>query len=343
MRKLELRLHDTSLGIWQDNADDPTFRDEVYSELIRQMRGRGWSIKAAPQTKKHYPTLSPDHRIAAKGTLLASVELTGRVVKLEFWSTTARQSNPNGRRYDFDKLERMAYLDQKRFALEKRRIMDWLVTISELEITASRSNLSKFLTALERIEAHYAGSRHTKAELGRPVCDQDYNRKSRDGHLIEHGQTIWFTGRDGRIRRGTAFYNINNMWWVTDGTYGLRNLSCHEIRCHQPAQLRTKQNARERRKRLERELANAIHCSNYRRADLLHKILFGNEPAFLIWSRKNDAFYAPDYCGYTSDAIRAGRYTREEAEAEVKRVPHHLEMVCPDGKRVRFDKQGEAA
>lgn len=88
----------------------------------------------------------------------------------------------------------------------------------------------------------------------------------------------------------------------------------------------------------ERLLSRAVQASDYRRAEQLQGILFGDEQVYRIWSRKDDAYYRPNYSGYCSDANHAGRYTRAEAEKEVQRVPHILSMVCPDGKHVRFDQ-----
>lgn len=333
-RKLEIRITDTKIGIWQDDANDPSFREEVYSELIRRLRSRRWSVKEDPQVKKHYSCLGPNNRLAAKGTLRAAIEISGRVTSIEFWGTTYPLDNPNGRRYDFDKLQRMTYLDQKRFELEKRRILAWLAGIAETQVNdRDKSHLSTD----EWIQNSYDKCWHTKKELGHPDWHADYNRTSRDGELLEQGQTVWFAGRDGRLRRGRAFYNLNSMWWVKVSHYEHTNLSCGELCAQAPADLRTKRNQRKRRERLERLISQAVTASNFRRAELLQNVLFGDQEVYRIWSRKNESFYAVNSCGYCSDGLRAGRFTKEEAEAEVNRVPHILSLVCPDGKHVRFD------
>lgn len=335
MRKVEIRLHDTSIGVWQDDPNDPTFREEIYSGLIRFMRDRGWAVHEDPNIRKHYSCLNPNHRLATKGPLRASVEIGGRGVRFEMWSVNARQSNQNGRRYDFDKLDRMPFLDQKRFYLERTRVIDWVQEHCEVSVTNSRE---KGLTADQRIAKYYAESWHSDKELGRPLCSYDYNCKSADGGKVEHGQTVWFAGQDGRIRRGQGFYHINNMWWVKVSHFELCNLACFELYVSQPEDLRTKRNARMRRKRLEALLSAAVRRSDYKRADQLQRIIFGGEEVYRIWSRKNDCFYAAGFSGYTSDGISAGRYTRAEAEAECRRVPHILTLVAPDGTHIRFDE-----
>jgi len=332
---LEVRIHDSSIGIWQDNAGDASFRSDIYAVLIRDMRARGWSIKNDPRIHRHYRCISPDHRLGSRGSLRCKIEITGRVVTVEFWSITARQDNRNGRRYDFDKMARMHHLDQLRVKLEFTRILRWLETLAPVKL--SRSD-DRDMPAMQIIEKRYAESWHTDKALGRPHWSQDYNRKSRDGALLEHGQTVWLADRKGRIVRGTAYYNLNSMWWVIAGGK-LHNESCGTLYVNQPVDLRTRQNQRLRRTRLETELSVAVARMNFQRAEILKRILFGSDESFLIWARDKGAYYRAQYSGYTSDRISAGKYTRSEAEAECRRVPHELEMVCPDGSHVRFDRK----
>ena len=332
--KIEVRLHDTYLAIWQDDANDATFRTEVFTPLLKAFARRGWKVGADPHVLKHFRSLSPSHRLARRGELHAAIAIHSRAIEVTYWAETWPIDNPNGQRHDFDKLKRMNYLDQLRVQLERRRIIAWLQTIAP--VTVSTSEIAG-LTPRQRIDRGYAKSWHTDKNLGRPRCDHDYNRKSADGALLEHGATIWFTDRKGRIGRGTTFYHINNMWWVIAGDQ-LLNLSCGEIFCRPPDDLRRKRNKRQRRDRLEGELATAVRRMDFHRAERLKGILFGDQPLYLIWARDHKAYYRPNYSGYTSDVIAAGRYTRAEAEAEVRRVPHELEAVDADGKRIRFER-----
>lgn len=332
---VSVRIHDTHLGIWQDNPNDPSFRTEVFAPIIKAFRKRGWSVDADPNIKKHYPSLNLRRRLAARGTLQASIGIAGRAIEIEYWAETWPLDNRNGHRYDFDKLRRMDFLDRLRVRLEMSRIVAWLETIAPVTVNADEP---EGLTALQRIERRYAESWHTDKKLGRPVCNYASNGISKDGLPIPHGATVWFVDPKGRIGRGTAYYNINNMWFVACGKYTLRNLGNHEIYCRPPADLRTKRNDRQRRWRIEQELATAVRREDSSRAELLKKLLFGSEPTFMIWARDHNAYYRSNYSGYTTDTISAGKYTRAEAEAEVRRVPHELEMVGPDGERIRFDR-----
>lgn len=331
---IELRIHDAHVGIWQDDAQDPSFRSEVYAVLIRDMRARGWSIRVDSDVRRNYRSLSSNRRLGTRGTLCCSIKLSGRVVEIDFWSTTAPQSNRNGRRYDFDRMRKMNYLDHLRVELEFTRITKWLKSIAPTKVARSDDT---DLSVMQRIEKRYAECWHTDKALGRPICREDYNRKSKDGALLEHGQTVWLADNNGRIIRGTAYYNINSMWWVIAGGE-LFNKGCHSLYIEAPVNLRTKQNDTNRRTRLESELSIAVHRMDFQRALKLKQILFGSDPTYMIWARDKQAYYRAQYNGYTSDRISAGKYTRAEAEAECRRVPHELEMVCPDGSHVSFDR-----
>tara|TARA_R110002124_G_scaffold173690_5_gene341363 strand:+ start:22718 stop:23767 length:1050 start_codon:yes stop_codon:yes gene_type:complete len=336
-RAIDVRLYDTTIGVWQDSANDPTFRAEIYIGLVRLMRRRGWTVGPDPRIAKHYPSLDKDHRLATRGAMRAEIEVAGRQVTVQFWAETWPIDNPNGRRYDFNKRQRLDYLDRVRVDLETQKIIAWLrrratVTISRGDIAAGTGPGQ--VTAEAFIAHRYAGCWHTDKALGRPVCRYDYNGKSGDGGVVEHGATVWFPDRKGRICRGTAFYNINNMWWVATGQYRLENKGSHDILTRCPSDLRIKRNARARRGRLEGELARAIRACDFQRAERLKRILFGDSTPYGIWSRKESAYYRPNCSGYTIDALSAGRYTRDEAEAEVRRCPDILSLVMPDGRHV---------
>ena len=339
-RTLTIRLHDATVGIWQDDANDPTFRSEIYAGVIREMRSRGWVVQAEPRVRKHYPSISRDNRIASRGDMRALVKLSGRVVYVEFWAETWPVNNPNGRRYDFDKRKKMVFLDRLRLDLETSKILSWLenravvtVSVGDPMVRAGRGGL----TASEWIARDYAKSWHADKALGRPVCTQACNSRSADGGVIEHGATVWFADRKGRVRRGVAHYNLNNKWWVVTDRFGLENRTSFEIFTEAPADLRAKQNERLRRGRLEAELRSAIQISDFARAALLKRIAFGEEPTYGIWSNRWGSFYAANAAGYTKDSLAAGRYTWDEAVAEVRRVPHYLSLVMPDGSHVAAD------
>lgn len=343
---LDVNIHDTSIGIWQDDARDPTFQPDIYGGLVRLLRDRGWCVREDPDIRRRWPSLSETHRLAARGTLRASIEVSGRVVKVEFWGTTWPIDNRHGRRFDFDKRRRLTFLDRLRIDLETAKILAWLSERAPLT-TKNRNDGSIGLgrgkvTAEDYIAREYAECWHTDKALGRPVCES-YNARSADRKTIEHGAPVWFVDRKGRIGRGVAHYRLNNQWMILVNRLDVRYVSAFEVFVDQPPDLRRKRNERARRSRLEGELATAIRAMDFLRADRLKRILFGAETLYGIWSRKHGAFYRPNYSGYTTDAISAGRYTWGEAAGEVARVPHLLSLVMPDGRHVTHEQIAQQA
>jgi len=341
-RKLDINLHDTRIGIWQDDPNDPTFRSEIFEPLTAWMRRRGWRVTADPEVLKRHRCISKYYRVAERGDLRAKAECHGRSIEVEFWSEQAKQENRNGRRYDFDKRGRAPYLDRLRMDLEIRRILDWLGERAELKVRAPRNQRcgasSGELPAAEWIERNARQSGHFVPELGRSrYTNGDRCRKAADGRLLEHGALAWFIDSKGRVLRGRAFYSLNDRWAIQIGRFGVTFASAYEMFTAPPPDLRRKRNDDQRRKQIEREIGRAVRSENFERAALLKKIAFGSAPVYRIWSRKNDCYYGPQYCGYTADMTFAGRYTREEAEAEVLRVPHILSLVTPDGKHLRAE------
>jgi hypothetical protein len=338
---LDVNIHDTSIGIWQDDARDPTFQSDIYGGLIRLLRDRGWRIREDPEIRRRYPSLSETHRLAARGTLRASIEVSGRVVNITFWGTTWPIANRNGRRFDFDKRRRLTFLDRLRVDLETAKILAWLGGRAPLT-TKNRNDGSIGLgrgkvTAEAWIARQYAECWHTDKALGRPVC-QSCNARSADRNTVEHGATVWFIDRKGRIGKGVAHYRLNSQWMIAVNRHDVRHVSAHEIFVEQPPELRRKRNERARRSRLEGELAKAIRAMDFLRADRLKRILFGAETSYGIWNREKGAFYRANHSGYTTDSISAGRYTWAEATREVARVPHLLSLVMPDGRHLTHEQ-----
>ncbi len=332
-RNLTVRLNDTHAGIWQENANDPTFHKEVFLGLLKHLGRSGWVVTLDEEIRKHHRCLSPNYRRARKGNLFASVHVSGRVVEIDIWAETWVKENQNGHRYDFDKIRRLDYLDRLRVDLTFRRLAHWLSAFSTVTVENGIRRPSLVApTALDQIARRYAKCWHTDKALGRPICTSPSNCRSADGGTVTHGAPVWFVDAKGRLGRGVAYYNINSMWWIAVGRDTLRNKASFEIYVSPPSDLRVKRNERDRRKRLETEMSLAVRVHDFRRAETIRKILFGDQPLFRIWSSKNDAFYGSNHSGYTSDTARASLYTRAEAEDEVRRVPHLLSAFDLAGK-----------
>ncbi|WP_211109550.1 hypothetical protein [Azospirillum tabaci] len=332
-----IRIHDSSIGIWEEGVNEKEFQRRVFGPLIRFLRDDGWSVRVDQKTKKHYRLLSPRTRRCRFGDLEAMLELRGRHISFEMFQSVA---NRNGGRGGFDKLERMPFLLRMRCIATMRKVTTFLRARHgysvELPSATSLELQPGGMTAPQFVAAKNAEDKwRFKQELGRAAWGGDYDRKSADGVLLEHGQPVYLLDRAGRWLRGTAFYNINNIWWVATGPYSVISKSCSELRTTPPENLRRKANQHERRHRLERELSKATTSMDFQRAALLKGILFGDQPLYRIWAKDKEAWYRACARGYTSDAAQAGLYTEDEARRQVG-SSNELTMVPAGNKPSRL-------
>lgn len=196
------------------------------------------------------------------------------------WQDVANITREDGDgRYEFDKEEKMPYLLRLEMERTRRKIRDYLCNVFagyEFEIVKGKSVMRGpgHLTALEWIEQDYRNCYHYNQELGRRGGDEyAFNSKSADGGKVTHGAKVYTTDYNGRIIVGTAYYNINNMWWVVSGKYGLRNKASFEIYTSHPGDLKRKRNDRTRLNRLESEMKKAVAVMDFKRADALKPLL----------------------------------------------------------------------
>ncbi len=312
-------FHDSSISVWEENVDETSMTNDVLAPLIRTMRKLGWSVRADKKVKKHYRTLSKKHRYCRKGDLEAKIRLCGRHLEIKFFQNIANVTNRHGGEYDFDILERMPYLLrlQTKLTLSKlaHHLHDSHGYLIVKKSPGHRDIGPQGITAREFIQINYAESRNLDIATGYPKgADSSYNNKSAEGQTVTHGATVWIKERkQRRWMRGTAYYHINNMWWVVTSPYDIRNVASFDIHLQRPNNLRKQQDHKIHRAKLEKQLLNAIAHMDFERASHLKKKLFGDQPLFRIWNREKQLWYATGDCGYSSDTSRAGLYTREEA------------------------------
>lgn len=320
-----LRIHDAKLMVWEEDVNETEFQRVVFGPMIRFLRDRGWTLGADPQTRKHYRILSPRTRSGCCGDLKAHIRLSGRSIEVELWQDVANITHVNGGRYEFNKMEKMPNRLRLQCIATLRALAGFLrqrhgYTLDLPEIGArdlSAAGIDTEAWVMERLTK----SGHYKPELGRAEWWGDYNRKSGDGVLLEHGQPVWFRDDAQRWARGRAFYDLNNNWIVIVGRASVAWVSAHNLFANRPVNLRGRSNPWKRRKRLEQELQKAIARMDFRRAaalrEVMDRILFSGAPLYRIWSDKQDAWYATNAEGYASDASRAGLYTEAEARDRI--------------------------
>lgn len=193
--------------------------------VVKLLRSRGWKVRI---DKKVGALIRHGYRIATKGDLWLYIEQSGRCFKVEGF-VEYNSDNRNGGRYCFDKLQRMTYLDRKRFELERQKIL------SMFQKGVRRPSIDH-LRGMEWIVAERAaapGSNrfdcHARPIIPGQCNEYNYNRQAADGSLLVDAQPILFRGRDHRLQKGVAYHNLNNMWWVLLPCGTVRNMASFEL------------------------------------------------------------------------------------------------------------------
>ena len=355
-REGRVSFGDASVSVWEESIPSPrgpggfkardawelAFKRQVFARIVQTLNRLGWTVEQPaikPHDVKHYGGqvsrwASERRRNCSKGDLKGELEVSGRTIKFEMWQGVNTPTRPDhGGRYESDKEGCMPYVLRLEMERTRRRIRDYLCNVFDCYIFDSthRSIYGRPLqfTAMELIAQSYAESWHFKGDMAAYLKKNgydklpSYNCTSRDKGTIEHGARVWFKDWHGRVCEGIAYYNINNMWWVVTGRYDRRNISTGDIWVKCPENPRVKRNERQRRKRLEGLLANAVKAMDFDRAKLLKGILWP-EPEPLFHIIKKGAYFGPNYCGYTTDPVDAGKYTK----AELK--PYADGIACGD-------------
>ena len=316
MRIGTLSTRDTTVSVWEESVNENELKQAVMDPFIRFLRSKGWKIGRCPRIYKQYRILNKWNRYCRKGGLEASLSLSGRTLKFEIYQNVANVENTNGGQYDFDKLEKMPYLLRQHARVAMQQAHSFLSDTFGYRPPAKKEAVigPGKMTALDAAQHMMENSGHYQEHLGRANWHSDYNRKSADGELIEHGQQVFFRDCVGRIGIGQAFYNLNSAWYVVTGKYTMSHVMCSDIYINNPGNLKAKRNASIRRRRLEKLMAKAISEMQFLRAEQLKNILFGKEPLYLIY-KDDRGYFGPNYSGYTSSPTHAGKYTQAELEA----------------------------
>ena len=322
-------FHDASISIWEDSLPSITnasslkardawelaFKRQVFARVVQTLNRIGWTCVVPEEYIKRYSlSFARDRRECRKGDLHGELSVSGRHIEFNMWQDVTPSENPNGGRYDFNKKERMPYALRLEMERTLRRIRDYLCnvfagyTFKECEPVMGLLGV----TAVEKAKHDRMTSGHYKPALDRAEISMTSNAIARDGGTIQHGAQVWALDHKGRVITGTAFYSLNNQWQIVTGRYGLTYCHTGEIFTQPPENLRVKRNQRDGRKRLEQEMQKAVKAMDFKRADVIKRVLFPSGPLYAIYSKKNDSYFAVMYCGYRNSLTDAGKYTRDE-------------------------------
>jgi hypothetical protein len=335
----EGRVHfgDASLSIWEEGisaardaggyeavkAWETAFKRDVFTRIIQTMNRLGWTCtmpEIDAHSVKHYGgnvarRAAERKRFCTKGDLKADLEISGRCINLKMFQSVNCPKRPDHEgRYEWDKEACMPYVMRLEMERTRSRIRDYLCNVFTGYTFKPKDPVMGLMgvTAVEMAAHHRRTSGHYRKELDRAEISMASNAIARDGGTIEHGAQVWGIDHRGRVITGTAYYDLNGAWQIVTGRYGMTRLFNNEIFTRCPDKPRVKRNQRERRKRLERLMQDAVKAMDYDRAKVLKSILFPTGPLYAIWSKENNCYFDVMYCGYRSAIENAGKYTRAE-------------------------------
>jgi len=268
------REHDTTLSLWLEEPEDPAIV-EVRNRWVRQLRARGFHVQPDRETRERYPALKKHHHEGWKGHLQFKLRLAGRSLELTFFQDLVH-TNPNGGQYDFGKRGKMPYLMGKLYELERHKLVELMAAHGYTFIPDIRRRGIDFVEH-ERAElADFQGQHFYTRKWER------YNITSAAGRELTDGDVVYFRDYGGRMLRGIAYRNINNMWWVLLPCGSVHNRAAFELwhREDITRDLRGRQiPVKHAEETLRRRLADAVKAEEFERAALIRDALRARFPA----------------------------------------------------------------
>jgi hypothetical protein len=234
------------------------------------MKRRGWKfmLDPTPVGGNHDAYHRKYWRYAKRGDLEVLMHACGRHLEMNFFQSVANQDNPNGARYDFDKMKRMPVLLRYRTQVEHNFLSAWCLKQGLVDTTDRVP-----AKAMERIEYDRAKCWHWPKDRTQWPAYIDKCRSyggrnciDADGVQMNDGDVRYLRGRDGRLRRCRAYYKINNMWWAVISDTELRNVAAYELfSCEHPAQ-QPRRYFRDLRARMDSHIRKALERKDYLKA-----------------------------------------------------------------------------
>ncbi|PLR99541.1 hypothetical protein [Bacillus sp. T33-2] len=199
-------------------------KQETLDKIFKLLRMRGFNIQADQRILEEYPILANTHWEGSKGNLLFKANIYPAGFQLEFYQEVVTE-NRHGGYYDFDKFKKMPYLIKCEFIITRKYISHLL----ELEGYINKTE-PEFMYAADKVMNRIKSCWHYKE--GKELPDYEipsYNARDKDDKQIYNGQVKYFRDHKGRLKRGTVYHNINNMWWVLLNKYEYTNVASFQL------------------------------------------------------------------------------------------------------------------
>lgn len=230
-------IHDTK--IFFQNNTEKDFKDDwlkhkfrhygYFYQILNMLAADGFDVQADPDVDK---IIRKDYYIGKFHELEFEAKKYPNGFEIGFFQNVVYE-NPNGGRYDFDKLSKMPHMTRLRYTKFKNKILRLLGSL--VPDIYDDSTLSPKL-AEEWIKCRYVESCHheqknTDFDLRSldGQTQEPYNGLDRDRKTIRNGEIKYFRGRNGYLYRGRVYHDLNNMWWVIINKFEVKKIAAFEL------------------------------------------------------------------------------------------------------------------
>lgn len=151
--------------------------------------------------------------------------------KIEFYQDI-NHVNKYGGYYDFDKFDKMPYLQKLIFKNLTNKLAKFL---EQNGIECGSDPILR--TSEEKIKYDFVESWHhdqkdmnfNLSDLDGSTCEYSFNNTDRDKKTIYNGDIKYFRSWNGYLMRGKVYHNINNMWWVILNRHEYTNIADFDL------------------------------------------------------------------------------------------------------------------
>lgn len=278
-----IRIVGTHLGAWMDEVDDQWNRT-ILAKCVATLQRRGFAMRQDQEVLSNYPSLARDHWEGKKGDLKVKCSRGGRNVKVELFGPGGENGGP----HQFARFASLPRSTQLLCIVILHRLAKMLgglgfafdgqyrgfgsapvpVTLRTVRDTVRDAALSP----LETFNSTWGSTRFHRDASGWPT-ESEYLHQCwiNDGNRgVRVGSTVYAVHK-GRLLRGTAYPNMNGMWWVDTGVG--RFWPQRGMLQSPDVPTRPTRDQRDQGKRLREELKKATEAQNWKGVEAIGRTL----------------------------------------------------------------------
>lgn len=213
---------------YQNRWDGSLPHYKLFMDVMHELGQLGFYVE---KDKSVHEIIRKDHYCGQYHELEFKADRYPAGFKIEFFQNT-NYINVNGGYYDFDKFDKMPYLQKLIFQKIKNKLEQFL---KERGVVCDTDQV--FKTSEEKIKYQFVKNWHhdqkdmnfSLSDLDGTTCERSYNNTDRDKKTIYNGQIKYFRDYSGYLLRGKVYHNINNMWWVIINKHQYANVADREL------------------------------------------------------------------------------------------------------------------